>query len=340
MKLRIPAILLALFCTAPSFASHYLPKPGEKPINIRIGTCAITGGFVHLYAGQDYGIFEKYGLKTESIFIRGSGPALAALAGDELQFIFCAADGTIPGLATGIDVKLVASPLVKLPYVLISRKEIRRGEDLKGKSIGIARAGDLSDKLTRAVIKKFGLTPDMVSIRPIGGSQGERYQAMAANIVQAVTVTPPLDARAKNAGFNVLYRLIDLELPFIYSTLHTSHKMLRDRPEIVQRAVAAFAEAVYFVEKNPDKAKASIAKAMNLKDEDALQSSYNVYAKEIVDRTMLVPAKSVAEAVESARESGTTIRRKPEEIYDNSFVNNLEKSGFLKELWGSENYRR
>ncbi len=55
---------------------------------------------------------------------------------------------------------------------------------------------------------------------------------------------------------------------------------------------------------------------------------------------MLVPAKSVAESVESARESGTTIRRKPEEIFDNSFVNNLEKSGFLKELWGSENYRR
>jgi hypothetical protein len=149
-----------------------------------------------------------------------------------------------------------------------------------------------------------------------------------------------LDARAKNAGFNVLYRLIDLEMPFIYSTLHTSYKMLRDRPEIVQRAVAAFAEAVYFVEKNPDKAKASIGKAMNLKDEDALQSSYNVYAKEIVDRTMLVPAKSVAESVENARESGTTIRRKPEEIFDNSFVNNLEKSGFLKELWGIENYRR
>ncbi len=340
MQRKLPAILLALLFSAPSFASHYLPKPGDKPVNIRIGTCAITGGFVHLYAGQDYGIFEKYGLKTESIFIRGSGPALAALASDELQFIFCAADGTIPGMATGIDVKLVASPLVKLPYVLIARKEIRRGEDLKGKAIGIARAGDLSDKLTRAVIKKFGLTPDQVSIRPIGGSQGERYQAMAANIVQAVTVTPPLDSRAKNAGFNVVYRLIDLDMPFIYSSLHTSHKMLRDRPELVQRAVAAFAEAVHFVEKNPDKAKASIAKAMNMKDEEALQSSYNVYAKEIVDRTMIVPAKSVAESIESAREGGTTIRRKAEEIFDNSFVNNLEKSGFLKELWGSENYRR
>jgi hypothetical protein len=55
---------------------------------------------------------------------------------------------------------------------------------------------------------------------------------------------------------------------------------------------------------------------------------------------MVVPGKAVAEAVELARESGTPVRRKPEEIYDSSFMSNLEKSGFLKEIWGSENYRR
>jgi hypothetical protein len=79
---------------------------------------------------------------------------------------------------------------------------------------------------------------------------------------------------------------------------------------------------------------------MRTKDEEALQSSYNVYAREILDRTMVVPGKAVAEATDLARESGTPVRKKPEEIYDNSFVNNLEKSGFLKEIWGSENYRR
>jgi NitT/TauT family transport system substrate-binding protein len=341
MKIGPLALLIFLqFFQAIAFASHYLPKPGERPLSMRVSTCAVSGGFVHLYTALDNGLFDKYGLKFENIFIRGSAQNLTALATDEVQFTYCAADGTIPALATGIDVKLVASPLVKLPYVLVARKEIKRPEDLKGKSIGIARAGDLSDRLSRAVVKKFGMAPDAVTIRPIGGSQGERYQAMAANIVQAIAITPPLDVRAKNEGFNVLYRLIDLDLPFIYSSVHTSYKMLRDRPAIVQRVVAAFAEIVYFVEKNPDKAKASIAKAMRTKDEEALQSSYNVYAKEILDRTMVVPGKSVAEAVELARESGTVIRRKPEEIYDNSFVFNLEKSGFLKEIWGSENYRR
>jgi NitT/TauT family transport system substrate-binding protein len=341
MKIGIFTFLFSLLL-APlnGFANPYLPKPGERTVSMRVSTCAVSGGFMHLYTALDNGLFDKYGIRLENIFIRGSAQNLVALASDEVQFTYCAADGTIPGLSSGVDAKLIASPLVKLPYVLVARKEIRRPEDLRGKSLGIARAGDLSDRLSRAVVKKFGLPPDAVTIRPIGGSQGERYQAMAANIVQGVIITPPLDVRAKNEGFNVLYRLIDLNLPFIYSSLHTSHKMLRDRLEIVQRMVAAFAEIVYFVEKNPDKAKAAVAKAMRTKDEEALESSYNVYAKEIVDRTMIVPGKSVAEAVELARETGTTVRKKPEELYDNSFVLNLEKSGFLKEIWGGENYKR
>jgi NitT/TauT family transport system substrate-binding protein len=343
-KLMKPGIFAVLLCLllAPVevFANPYLAKPGEKILSMRISTCAVSGGFVHLYTALDNGLFDKYAMKFENIFIRGSGPNLSALSGDEVQFTYCAADATIPGLAAGIDAKIVASPLVKLPYVLVTQKEVKRPEDLKGKSLGIARAGDLSDRLSRAVVRKFGLPANAVTIRPIGGSQGERYQAMAAGIVQGVIITPPLDVRAKNEGFNVLYRLVDLNLPFIYSSLHTSHRMLRERPEIVQRMVAAFAEVVHFVEKNPDRAKASIAKAMRTKDQEALQSAYDVYAREILDRTMIVPGKAVVEAIDLARENGTVIRRKPEDTYDNSFVLNLEKSGFLKEIWGSENYKR
>ena len=88
--------------------------------------------------------------------------------------------------------RFVASPLVKLPYVMVARKEIRRPEDLKGKSIGVTRPGDLSARLSRQVVRKFGLTTDDVTIHPIGGSQTERYQAMVGNVVQAILVTPPL----------------------------------------------------------------------------------------------------------------------------------------------------
>jgi ABC-type nitrate/sulfonate/bicarbonate transport system substrate-binding protein len=313
-------------------ANPYLLKPGERPTYVRIATCAVSGGFAHLYTALENRLFDKYGFKIEHVFIRGSGASLAALMADEVQFLYCAADATIPALTAGVDAKLVAAPLLKLPYVLVARKEIRRVEDLKGRSLGVARMGDLSDRLSRMLVKKFNV-PD-VTIRPIGGSQTERYQAMAANLVQGIVITPPLDVRAKNEGYNIVYRLIDLDIPFIYSSLHATSQTIRERPEVVQRMVAALAEAISYTERKPGRAKAAIAKMMRIHDEEALQVAYTVYTRDIVDRRMVVPAAAVTESVELQRAMGTPIKRRAEDLYDNAFVLQLEKSGFLKELWG------
>ena len=118
MKPAMIAFFLSLLASV-SFANPYLPKPGEKILSFRISTCAVSGGFIHLYTALDNGLFDKYGMKFENIFIRGSGPNLSALAGDEVQFTYCASDAIIPGMAAGIDAKIVASPLVKLPLSLI-----------------------------------------------------------------------------------------------------------------------------------------------------------------------------------------------------------------------------
>jgi len=330
---QLALIALIFLGGLPTFAqvNPYLARPGERPISVRIATCAVSGGFAHLYTALENSLFDKYGFKMEHVFIRGSRPALAALMADEIQFLYCAADATLPSLAAGTDVRLVAAPLVKLPYVLVTRKGIRRMEDLKGKALGVARAGDLSDRLSRAMVKRFNV-PDVV-MRPIGGSQNERYQAMVANLVQGVVITPPIDVRAKNDGYNVLYRLIEMDIPFIYSSLHANSRTVRDRPEVVQRMVAAFAEAIHYVDKNPGKTKSAIASIMRTKDEEALQVSYNVYTKDIVDRRMIVPAQAVTDSLDLYRSLGMPVKRKAEDIFDNSFVNHLEQSGFQKELW-------
>jgi ABC-type nitrate/sulfonate/bicarbonate transport system substrate-binding protein len=160
---------------------------------------------------------------------------------------------------------------------------------------------------------------------------------MVANVVQGVVTTPPLDVRAKNDGYNVFYNLLDnKDLPFIYSSLHASSRTVRERPEVVQRMVAAFAEAINYVDKNPDKTKAAISKAIRATDEEVLQVSYDIYARKNVDRRMLVPAQIVGEYVALFRSLGKGTKREAEDLYDNTFVNDVEKSGYLKELWGSE----
>ncbi|HET7006626.1 MAG TPA: hypothetical protein VFK65_14080, partial [Candidatus Binatia bacterium] len=69
---------------------------------------------------------------------------------------------------------------------------------------------------------------------------------------------------------------------------------------------------------------------------ESLQAAYDAYAKQLVNRRMTIPASRVAETIEAARQAGGQVRRKPNETYDNSFAESLEKSGYLKELWGSE----
>ena len=336
---RYPMLLwlLALFFFFPVQArsNPYLAKPGEPPVSVYVATCAVSGGFVHLYTAIDQKLFEKYGITVKHVVIRGgTNISLAALNADEIQFLYCAADSTIPGMATATDATLVASPLVGLPYVIIARKEIKTVQDLKGKSIGVGSVAGLPFRLLRVFVKKFGL--EDTQIRPVGGSQPERYGAMLQGIIDAGPFTPPMDARGKKDGFNVIYHLNDLGLPAIYSSLHTNAKSIRERRSTVQRVVAALAETVKFVEENPDKAKASVAKALKVNDEAVLQSSYEAYAKKLINRRLIVPANAVADSVEVAREAGTKVTRKAPDLFDNSFAESLDKSGFMRELWGGK----
>jgi len=336
-KLFLAIVLLVTLFVAQVDANPYLAKPGDAPIPIRIATCALTGGFIHIYTALDNRLFDKYGFKVESLFVRGGGVSVAALAANELQFVYCTADSLIPSLASGAEVKLIASSLVGLPWVMIARKEIKRPEELKGKIIASTRPGGTQDLLARAMMKKFNFAPNEISIRHLGGAgQAEVYNALLQDIAHATFVTPPLDARARRDGLNVIYHMDELNLPAIYSSAFTSNRYLKEHPDAVQKFVAALAETIHFVEHNPDKAKASVGKALALKDPESLQAAYDAYAKQIVNRRLTVPASRVTETIENARQAGTNIRRKAPEIYDNGFTDNLEKSGFLKELWGGE----
>ena len=158
-----------LLAPALTHSNPYLAKPGEAPVSVYVSTCAVTGGFIHLYTALDQKIFEKYGIHVKHVVIRGgTNVNLAALGTDEVQFLYCAADSTIPGMATGRDATLIASPLVGLPYLIIARKEIKTVQDLRGKTIGVGTVAGLPYQLLKAFVKKFSL--EDMQIRPLGGA--------------------------------------------------------------------------------------------------------------------------------------------------------------------------
>ena len=76
MILRILLGLAALIvANGRAYANPYLPRSGEAAIKARFGTCAVTGGFMHLYAALDHRLFEKYGIEPEHVVVRGEKAA-------------------------------------------------------------------------------------------------------------------------------------------------------------------------------------------------------------------------------------------------------------------------
>ncbi|HEX9444091.1 MAG TPA: hypothetical protein VGA73_08215, partial [Candidatus Binatia bacterium] len=64
LELTLALLIAGLFAPGAVRANPYLARPGEAPVNIRVATCAVSGGFTHLYAAIDNGLFDKYGIRA------------------------------------------------------------------------------------------------------------------------------------------------------------------------------------------------------------------------------------------------------------------------------------
>jgi ABC-type nitrate/sulfonate/bicarbonate transport system substrate-binding protein len=105
---------------------------------------------------------------------------------------------------------------------------------------------------------------------------------------------------------------------------------------MVGRFVAAMAEAVYYTEKHPDVARQALRKVLNLDDADALDAAYQAYAIKHINRRLSVPHEAVAAAIDDARAQGTPVVKRAEDVATNQFADDLERTGFLQQLWGAE----
>src|SRR6266542_4031948 len=75
MKIGFIAFLFSFLIVPPSsFANPYLHKPGERLTTLRISTCAVSGGFVHLYAALDNGPIRQVWPETREHFYPGKRP--------------------------------------------------------------------------------------------------------------------------------------------------------------------------------------------------------------------------------------------------------------------------
>ena len=87
-----------------------------------------------MHIGKDRGLFAKYGLTTETIYIPGGSINVQVLVSGNLDLSQLSGAPGVAANLEGADIVYFAGLLDKLNYQLITRPEIKGVEQLKGKN--------------------------------------------------------------------------------------------------------------------------------------------------------------------------------------------------------------
>ena len=202
---------------------------------IRIGMPNRGATTLGLSAAQTSGYFRSQGWFAELIVMRPSTSLQTLMSGD-LDFSTALASAARASVS-GLPLRMVMALTVGQDFTLVVRPEIRRVEDLKGKTLAVSGIGEFTDVGTRIVLRKYGLTPETdVKLRALYGNHPLRLIALQAGQIDGTVMSMPFNKMAVKLGYRELVQLRDfIKTP--QGGLVTTLQKIRGEPEMILRAV-------------------------------------------------------------------------------------------------------
>ena len=308
----------------------------EAQDKVRLAHSALETSNAVWFIPQELGIYKKYGLDSELLFIPSTTTSLTSLLAGDVQVANASGGAIASAVLAGAQAVLIACYLNSLPYELVVNESIKSAEELKGKSIGISRLGSASDVAARALLRGLGLEPDkQVLIMQTGGSS-ERAAAFRAGRIAGFPSPPGTIHLTKGMPFRILISTAEFKprFEFPYICAATTRSYLQKNRETVKRVLMAHIEGVHFVKTRKDESKKFMSKYARTTNEDYLEAAYTASAK-LYDTVPLVTRPGVEvqikEALTVARKPGAQLRF--EDMVDESLVRELDKSGFIDKIY-------
>jgi NitT/TauT family transport system substrate-binding protein len=234
----ISLLLVSVFNPAESLAAD----------RVRFAYPAKSLNYLPITIGRDKGMFQGEGIDLQLVLVASTIQVTALTTGD---IDFSGAQSQVmAGAARGLPVKVVGFLTIKPSFWLMAKPEIKSMAELKGKIIGITAIGSSTDTLARFLVTKNGLTPDR-EVAFIGtGTTANILTAMKAGTVDAGVLSPPFNAMATQMGYRTLAYFGDYVEQSL-SGLGTADRMIRERPELVRRMLAATIKSLRFIQQRP-----------------------------------------------------------------------------------------
>jgi NitT/TauT family transport system substrate-binding protein len=297
---------------------------------IKVPYVSISGFQVPLYLGERAGLFKKNQLDAQLIYMPGGSLIVQTLLSGDVGVASLAPPSAVSAWANGAELAIVAGGIERALNVLMVNPKIKRVDELKGKRVAISRFGSLSDISLRDALAYHKLKTQDISIVQMGGL-GERMVALTSGIVDGAVLNVDQLYQAEKLGFHVL---IDMrKLPLNYSTqgIVVSREFLRGQRGVVKRFLKVYIEGIKVFKTNKELSIETLSRYIKTSDREVLAKTYEFY-REAWESAPFVRREGIQQALDSIPE-GKNPKLNLDSLIDNSVIQELEKEGFLKELY-------
>jgi NitT/TauT family transport system substrate-binding protein len=175
-----------------------------------------------VYIGINKGFFAAEDLKVDLVFAQSNAAVNQQLAAGSINFaINTGLVDPIRAIEKGASAAILRIEIQGPPYILIGRSSVRSMKELKGKTVSVGGAKDITRIFVERMLAADGVRPgefDMV----FAGATSARFAALQSGAVDAAILAPPFSFRAEAAGFSNLGHTIDYvkDLPFAGTVVH------------------------------------------------------------------------------------------------------------------------
>jgi len=307
------------------------PLNGQAIEKIVLGYSGVgSGEEVHHFA-KEVGLFKKYGLDVEIVYIPGGSTVVQSMIAGDVHFGRGSATEVVTAHLAGFPLKILTALINKFVYSFVTSMNITRPPDLKGKAVAVSRFGSGSDFITRLALKSWGLEPVKdVTILQIGNSP-ERLAAVAGGKVQGSILSLSQTPRAKKLGLRVLADLSQIDAEYPQGVLYAPAILIEKRPDLITAFLKAYVEGLQGFKTNKQVAYNIIAKNSGIKDRSDIEEYHKLLTTKFLLDYPLPTVAGMKTVLDDLGAKNPKIRElKPEDLLDTRFLRNLKDSGTIK----------
>jgi NitT/TauT family transport system substrate-binding protein len=330
-------MLILLLCCTSHLVDSVCAHGASAPFRLVVGYAALNARVTALWTAEEQGYFGKYGIEAQPVFLRGAPTLVAGLASGDMHVGRSGGSATLAAVGAGHDFKIVATFSSHNTYDLVTRSNIKRPEDLRGKKFGLTSIGGTTWMGALLWLEHLGLDQqrDQILFQVIG-DQTIQAQAVESGTIDAAVLDGVFSRRLKQKGFTVLGEYSELKQRLVGQAMVVPQAFLVRQGDIVENYLKAEIEALAFAVSPKNKAAVIKTLMRHLRtDAAAAEEGYQDLLRG-VDRKPFPSLDGLRNTQRLMKLRSPKVGEvKVEDVIDSRIMRKLDESGFIDRVYAA-----